>query len=326
MNALRQRFFAKSETTPDSPLLEKRLRRRHLIRSQSPYFIMLIIPTLFFLLFRYWPMFGVLISFQNYKLGDPFISLSSDWVGFDWFKRLFSSPFFPRWVRNTLVLSSLNLLITFPLSIAMAVLLNEIRNKRVRKLTSNVALLPHFISTVVIVGIMFNFFSVDGGLANQIIVALGGKPIDFMGSSSWFRTMYIGSAIWQGVGFSSVVFTAAISGIDPTLYEAAAIDGSTRLKNIFKITIPCIMPTIIIMFILKMGSLMSVGYEKIILMYSPQIYETADTLSTYAYRAGILEGKYSLSAAVSLLDSVCNLILLFITNKLSKKVSDTSLW
>ena len=147
-----------------------------------------------------------------------------------------------------------------------------------------------------------------------------------MGSSEWFRPLYIGSGAWQSVGFSSVVFTAAISGIDPTLYEAAAIDGSSRLKNIFRITIPCILPTIIIMFILKVGSIMSVGYEKIILMASEQIYDVADTLSTYSYRVGIIDGRYSLSAAIGLFDSVINLILLVVFNRISKKTTETALW
>lgn len=324
------KLFARAQTSavqaPPNSLLDSRARKIHRLRQQLPFIIMLIIPVLYFLLFRYWPMFGVLISFQKYRLGSPFLSLETEWVGLKWFKQFIGSPFFGRWIKNTLCLSLLNLAITFPLSIAMALLLNEIRNKKVRKLTSTIALLPHFISTVVIVGILFNMFSIDDGLVNQVIAFFGGKKIDFMGSSEWFRPLYIGSGAWQSIGFSSVVFTAAISGIDPTLYEAAAIDGSSRLKNIFRITIPCILPTIIIMFILKVGSIMSVGYEKIILMASEQIYDVADTLSTYSYRVGIIDGRYSLSAAIGLFDSVINLILLVVFNRISKKTTETALW
>ncbi|MBR3640882.1 MAG: sugar ABC transporter permease, partial [Oscillibacter sp.] len=284
-------------------------RRWLRFRRQLPFYLMMLIPLLFFLIFKYWSMFGVAIAFQDYKLGAPFLSIHSKWVGLKWFQRLTSSPFFGRWVRNTLLLSLYNLVVSFPISIFMALMLNEVRNSILRKFTSNLSLLPHFISTVVIVGVLFNFFSVDDGIVNQLIVMLGGHKIDFMGSSQWFRTMYVGSGVWQNAGFSAVVFTAAISGIDPTLYEAAALDGSTRVKNVFHITIPCILPTIITMFILRIGNIMAVGYEKIILMYSPSIYDVADTLSTYAYRVGVVDGKYSLSAAVSLLNSVCDLLL-----------------
>lgn len=326
MNKLFARAQRSRVQAPPNSLLDSRARKIHRLKQQLPFIIMLIIPILYFLLFRYWPMFGVLISFQKYRLGSPFLSFQSEWVGLKWFRQFMGSPFFGRWIKNTLILSLLNLAITFPLSIAMALLLNEIRNKKVRKLTSTIALLPHFISTVVIVGILFNMFSIDDGLVNQVIAFFGGKKIDFMGSSEWFRPLYIGSGAWQSVGFSSVVFTAAISGIDPTLYEAAAIDGSSRLKNIFRITLPCILPTIIIMFILKVGSIMSVGYEKIILMASEQIYDVADTLSTYSYRVGIIDGRYSLSAAIGLFDSVINLIFLVVFNRISKKTTETALW
>lgn len=309
----------------NTPLSESG-RRWNRIRRQIPFYVMMIIPTLFFIIFRYWPMLGVSIAFQDYKLGDPFLSLEASWVGLKWFKQLVGSPFFGRWVKNTLLLSLYNLIVSFPLSILMALMLNEIRQKKLRQFTSNVALLPHFISTVVIVGVLFNFFSVDDGLVNQLIAMAGGEKIDFMGSSSWFRTMFVGSGVWQNAGFSSVVFTAAISGIDPTLYEAAAIDGSSRVKNIFKITLPCIIPTIVTMFILRVGQIMAIGYEKIILMYNPGIYDVADTLGTYSYRAGMIDGKYSLSAAVSLFNSVCDLILVIGANAFARKISDTSLW
>lgn len=287
---------------------------------------MLAFPMLYFAVFKYLPMFGLVMAFQNYKTGAPFIGFDAQWVGLQWFRQLFQNPFFGRLVRNTLLLSIYYLTCSFPFSIFLALLLNEIRKSWLRRFTANITLLPYFISTVVIVGVMFNFFSVDGGLVNNVIKNMGGDTIDFMGSYQYFRSLYVGSGIWQNVGFDAVVFTAAIAGIDPAYYEAAALDGSTRLKNILYITLPCIMPTIITMLLLKLGSLMSVGYEKIILMYSPAIYETADVLSTYAYRAGILDRKVSLATAIGLINSVVNLLLLLAANRFSRKVSETSLW
>lgn len=316
-----------STAAPD--IRVKRVGRSHRLayaRTQIPYYVMLLIPIAFFAIFKYWPMFGLSMAFQDYKAGSAFMGPNTKWVGFKWFTKLVTNPNFGRWVSNTLLLSIYTLVITFPLSIFLALLLNEINNKFMRKFTSNISLLPYFISTAVIVGIMFNFFSVDDGIFNAMLVKLGGHKIDFMGTAKWFRTMYIGSAAWQSTGFNAVVFTAAISGIDPCLYEAAAIDGSSRFKNIFRITIPCILPTIITMFLLKIGALMSTGYEKIILMYTPATYETADILTTYSYRAGILDGKLSLSTAIGLFNSVCNLFLLFTSNAITKKLSDTSLF
>ena len=315
------------QVTPDVQLRNsKRAKRLMLIRSQWEYWLMLLIPITFFLLIKYWPMYGLSIAFQNYRIGDPFIGPDARWVGLKWFKQLFNNPNFPRLLRNTLTLNLLNLAISFPISILFALLLNEIQIKWVRNLTANVSLLPYFISTVVIVAIMFNVFSVNDGLVNNVIKKLGGEPISFLTSNEWFRPLYIGSGIWQNMGFNAVVFTAAISGIDPNLYEAAALDGSNRIKNVFYITIPCIAPTIITMFLLRIGHLMSVGYEKIILMYSPGIYEVSDVFSTYAYRAGLESGKYSLSSAISFMNGVCNLFLITTANKVTRKLAETSLW
>lgn len=317
----------KTTAAPDVQVKQMgKARRLARIRTQIPYWVMLLLPLTFFILILYWPMFGLAIAFQNYKLGDAFISLDSRWAGLYWFKLLFRNPNFGRMVRNTVTLNLLDIMISFPIAIGFALLLNEIRRRRIRTLTANVSLLPYFISTVVIVAIMTNIFSTNGGFVNNIIKGFGGKPINFMGSSEWFRPLYIGSGIWQTTGFNAVVFTAAIAGIDPNLYEAAALDGSTRFKNIFYITLPCIVPTIIIMLLLRIGNIMTVGYEKIILMYTPATYEVADVLSTYAYRAGLEDQKFSLSAAISLINAVTNVVLLLSANKMTKKFSQTSLW
>lgn len=319
----------KVSKTASAPIVEARYHNRKVrlarVKSQIPFWIMLLIPLAYFVLICYWPMFGLAMAFQDYKIGDPFLSMESRWVGLKWFKYLFERPTFPRMVRNTLVINFLNLLIAFPISIGVALLLNEVRNKALKKWASNISLLPYFISTVCVVSIVHNMFSLDG-FVNQIIQKLGGEPILFMSSVKWFRPLFIGSGIWQTAGFNAVVFTAAIAGIDPTLYEAAALDGSSRLKNMIHITIPCIMPTIITMLILRLGSMMSLGSEKILLMYVPENYEVSDVLSTYLYRAGLEQNKFSLATAVGLVNAVCNVILVVISNRVSKKVSETSLW
>ncbi len=296
------------------------------IKGDVPFWIMLIIPIAYFVIFNYWPLFGLSVAFQDYKLGDPFISAESSWVGLKWFRQFLNSPFCWRWIRNTLLISLYDLIFNFPAGILLALILNEVRGRVLKNVASNVVLLPYFISTVVLVGMICNMFSYQDGIVNAVLNKLGIESVNFMGDPHWFRTMYTGSNIWAGAGFASIVYTAAISGIDPALYEAAKMDGASRLKCIFHITIPCILPTIITMFILRVGSFMSVGYEKIILMYTPATYETADILSTYAYRAGILDGKSSLSTAIGLFNGVCNIILLVTANKVTKKLSDTALW
>lgn len=300
-------------------------RKERLVKN-LPYLSMMLIPSVLLLIFNYWPMIGLSMAFQNYRSGELFLGPTTQWVGLKWFRMLFKNPMFGRLIRNTLLLSLYDLAVSFPLCVLLAVLLNEIRHRGLHKFTTNVSMLPYFISTVVVVGILTNFLSVDNGIINNLIADMGGKKVDFMGSSKWFRTLYVFSGVWQGAGFSAMIYTAAIAGIDPTLYEAAAIDGSTRFKNIYMITLPCILPTIVVMLILRIGGLLSSSYEKIILMYSPAIYETADTLGTYSYRAGILDQKTSMSTAIGLFNAVCNVVLLVIANWGSRKVTESSLF
>lgn len=301
-------------------------RRLQRLRQNVPYLVMIFIPIVYFILFCYWPMFGISMAFQDYKIGAPFLGGNTKWVGLKWFETLLHSPLFPRLLRNTLMISLLDLLIGFPLCILFALLLNEVRQKFMRRFVANVSLLPWFISTVVVVAILNNFFSVDDGIIQVFIEKIFGHRVSIIGNPDWFQGLYVGSGIWQGCGFGAVVFTAAIAGIDPTLYEAAAIDGSTRFKNIFLITLPCIMPTIIIMLILRFGSLMSVGSTKILLMYRPLTYETADVFGTYAYRVAFGDGKMSYSTAIDLFTSLVNLVLLIAANWFSKKYSETALF
>lgn len=303
-----------------------KLRARQRLRNNTPYYVMLIIPVAFFVIFKYWPMFGLSIAFQNYKAGAPFLGGNVRWVGFRWFKQFFSYPFAWRLIKNTLLLSVYNLAVTFPLAILLALILNEIRNRRTKQVATTLSFLPYFISTTVVVGMLTNFLNVNDGIINQMIQKLGGTPKDFMGASQYFRTLYVLSNCWQHLGFDAIVFTAAIAGIDPGMYEAAYVDGSTRFKNIFLITLPNILPTIVIILIMRVGNLMSIGHEKVILMYSERIYDTADVLSTYAYRSGILDNKWGYSTAIGLMNSVVNLILVVGTNTLSKRLTENSLW
>ncbi len=328
--------FVKSHkyTTVEECILDKAVKkkRKHLsaaqLRTEIPYWTMLIIPIAYFAIFCYWPMFGLSLAFQNYKVGAPFIGPGVKWVGWFWFKQFLNYPFAWRLVKNTFLLSFYSLIVSFPMAIFLALILNEIRINKMKQFVTTLSFLPHFISTTVVVGMLTNFLNINDGIINQIIVKMGGNAVDFMGNAKYFRTLYVLSGCWQGVGFNAIVFSAAIAGVDLGLYEAAFVDGSTRWKNIFLITIPNILPTIIIMLILRVGSLMSVGHEKVILMYSEKIYDTADVLSTYTYRSGILNipPKTSYSVAIGLMNSLVNLILVLITNTISSKLSDTSLF
>ena len=304
----------------------RKVRKWINFKQEIPLYVMSLLPIAYFAIFCYWPMFGLAIAFQNYKLGQPFFSENIKWVGWRWFQQFLRYPFMWRLVKNTLLLSLYGLVVTLPLAIILALLLNEIRSRRIKKFTTTLSFLPYFISTTVVVGMLANFFNINDGIVNQIIERMGGQARDFMGTGKYFRHLYVWSSAWQTVGFDAIVFSAAIAGVDPGLYEAAFVDGSTRVKNMFLITLPCILPTITIILILRVGGLLSVGFEKVILMYSERIYDTADVLATYSYRSGILENKWSFSTAIGLMNSVVSLILVVTANLISSKVGETSLW
>lgn len=291
-------------------------------RNKSLYLI--VIPViLFYLLFMYKPMYGALIAFQNYV---PAKGMSgSRWVGFDQFIKFFNSPYFVRIIRNTLVLSLYSLVFCFPAPIILALLLNEVKNKKFKSATQTLTYLPHFISMVVAVGIIKEFCLSDG-LINDVIAMFGGERSAILQNPVLYRTIYIVSDIWQEVGWGSIIYLAALSGIDSQLYEAASIDGAGKFKQMLHVTLPGLMPTIIIMLILRMGSLMSMGYEKTILLYNPSTYETADIISSYIYRVGLLEQNWSYSTAIGLFNSVINCFMLVGANKLSRKITENSLW
>jgi len=314
-------------TELDLPVVKKksRLSRFKRMMARDGLLILLCIPPIvYFIVFDYFPMYGVLIAFKRYM---PAAGIwGSPWVGFQWFEQFFGSIFFKRLITNTLTISGLSLIIGFPIPIIFALLLNELKFPKFKRVVQTISYLPHFISTVVVVAIMQTLLSMQDGVINELIFRLSGQKINFFMEPSWFRPLYIGSGIWQSFGWSSIIYIAAISGIDPTLYEAGAIDGTNRWHNIIYITLPSILPTIGILLILRLGQMMSVGFEKIILMYNERTYSVADVISTYTYRRGILNADYSFSAAVGLFNSVINLILLVTFNKVSRKVMEVSLW
>jgi putative aldouronate transport system permease protein len=229
-------------------------------------------------------------------------------------------------MRNTLLLSLYSILWGFPVPILFALLLNELRDGLFKRAVQTVSYLPHFISVVVLCGMVIQFLSPGDGIVNRMISTLGGKPVAFLTEPGWFRTVYVATGIWRNFGWNSIIFLAAMTGVDPQLYEAARLDGAGRMRLIGQITLPAIMPTVLVLLILDLGSLMSVGYEKIILLYNPVTYETADVISTYIYRRGIVQSAYSLGAAVGLFNSAINCLLLVIVNRLSRRLTEVGLW
>lgn len=300
----------------------KKKLRADWVRNRSLY--VLVLPVIaFYILFNYKPIYGAIIAFQDYV---PRLGISgSEWVGLANFKRFFSDIYFGRLMRNTLLLSVYDILFGFPAPIILALLLNEIHNKFFKNVTQTITYLPHFISMIVVCG-MLTDFSLSTGLFNDIIEFFGGERHPLLQDPKLYRTIYIASGIWQQVGWGTIIYLSALAGVDSQLYEAAEIDGATKWKQTLHVTLPGIAPTIITMFILKIGKLMSMGYEKTILLYNPSTFETADIISSYVYRIGLLEQDWSYSTAIGLFNSVINFVLLILANKLSKKFSETSLW
>ncbi|MDF2649460.1 MAG: carbohydrate transporter rane protein 1, family [Paenibacillus sp.] len=296
--------------------------KKDIIRNKYVY-LMLLPVVAYYLVFEYGPMYGMQIAFKQFS---PTRGIwESPWVGFQNFIEFFNSYYFWRIIKNTVLLGFFDLLFGFPAPILLAMLLNEVRSKILKRTVQSVTYVPHFVSLVVVVGILVDFTSKDG-VVNQVLGSLGIPSVPFLIRPEWFRFLYVSSDIWQQVGWSSIIYLAAIAGISPHLYEAARVDGANRYQQALHVTIPGILSTIVIMFILKTGHLLSVGAEKIILMYNPSIYETADVISTFVYRKGLLEMAYSYSAAVGLFNSVLNFALLIAANRLSRMWTDFKLW
>ena len=293
------------------------------LRVNREQYIIFIPVLLYYILFHYFPMYGSIIAFKDYT---PSAGIwESPWVGLKHFKSFFESYYFITLLKNTLVLSITNLLLGFPAPILLALLLNELRSKRFARVVQTVTYMPHFISLVVICGMLLQFTR-DNGIITHLLGYFGYPQQTMLNNANTFVPIYVLSGIWQEAGWGSIIYLAALTGIDQELYEAAAIDGANRFQRIFSITIPCILPTIVIMFIMRVGKIMSLGAEKVILLYNPAIYDSADIISSYVYRRGIIGTDWSFSAAVGLFNSVVNFILVFSVNALSRKVNDTSLW
>jgi len=300
----------------------KKKVRTDWVRNRSLYILVLPV-VVFYILFNYKPIYGAIIAFQDYT---PRLGISgSEWVGLANFKRFFSDIYFGRLMRNTLLLSVYDIIFGFPAPIILALLLNEIHNRFFKNVTQTITYLPHFISMIVVCGMLTNFLSMDG-LINQILSFFGLEKVLFLMYPQYFRTIFTASGIWQSCGWTSIIYLASLTAVDQEIVEAAMIDGANRWQRIRNVTLPAIVPTISTMLIMQVGKLMTLGYEKIILLYNGSTYETADTIATYVYRRGILNADYSYSTAVGLFQSVVGVILLVTANKLSKKISETGLW
>ena len=286
---------------------------------------LLILPTIvFYIIWCYGPMYGIMIAFNNYKAKGGITG--SEWVGLQWFRDFFRSAYAYRTIRNTLLISFYNLLVGFPAPIILALLLNEMRAQKYKRVVQTVTYMPYFISLVVMCGILTDFCSTTG-LFGEFQKLLGSdSPVNLLGDAKYFRTVYVGSEVWQRLGWDSIIFLSALAGIDQEQYEAATIDGAGKFKQVIHVTLPGILPTISILLILRIGSLMGVGYEKIILLYNGLTYETADVVSTYVYRKGIVDAHFSFSTAVNLFNSVINFLLVIFANKMSALLTENSRW
>lgn len=309
---------------------EKPVRNGLLLAETGKYFkdhwrlyVLLAVPLAYIIIFKYIPMYGVQIAFKRFSPRKGIFG--SPWVGFFYFKLFITSYQFKRVLINTITLSLYGLAAGFPFPILLALALNEVRNQKYKKTVQMISYLPHFISTVVVVGILYQFLSLYGVL-NNVIELVGGERTSFLNNPLLFKSIYVWSGVWQGVGYSSIIYLAALSSVDTELYDAGRIDGINLLQKIWYIDIPAITPTIIILFILHAARVMNVGFEKVYLMQNPLNMSTSDVINTYVYRVGLQDANYSLGTAVGLFTSVINLVLLVALNRISKMVSETSLW
>lgn len=315
----------RSSTAVASQVTSKTFGQRVVIDwKRNKWKYILLIPVLaYFIIFCYKPMYGIIIAFQNYKPSRGI--MDSDWVGLTHFINFFNSRECIRVLRNTFTISLLSIIFGFPAPIILALLLNEIRNQKFKRVLQTVSYLPHFVSLVIVCGLIKTFCLSDGAI-NVIIEFFGGEAHNLLEDKNLFYLIYVLSDIWQEIGWGSIIYLAAISGIDQEQYEAARIDGAGRLAQILHITLPGILPTITVLFIMRMGTVLNVGYEKILLLYNPVTYEVADVISTYVYRVGLVNAQYSFSTAVSLMNSLVNIVFLTLTNAICNKINGSGLF
>jgi putative aldouronate transport system permease protein len=293
-------------------------------KSEWQLYLMLVPTIVWFLVFLYKPMYGLQIAFKDYSIFRGVAA--SPWVGFEHFETLFTNDQFARAFWNTIEISALNLLFGFPAPIILALLFNEVLNTTYKRVTQTIVYLPHFISSVIIAGIVTTAFSPTAGVVNTIMGWFGLDSIYFLTRPEWFRPIFVGTGIWQEAGFGSIVFLAAIAGVSPSLYESAVVDGASRWQMMWKITLPSILPTIIIMLIIRIGNIMEVSFEMIILLYQPSTYQTADVVNTWVFRQGLQSGQYDIAAAAGLFNAVVAFVLVMVANTLSRRYVRTSLW
>ncbi|MFI7639274.1 ABC transporter permease [Nonomuraea sp. NPDC049400] len=296
---------------------------RHAIRRDWQLYSLVILPLLFFAIFRYAPMLGNVIAFRKFEPGGSIFG--ETWVGLRYVKMFLNDPSFWTVFTNTLVLGALTLLFCFPLPIALALLLNEVRNHRIKRFLQSVSYLPHFLSMVIVAAMVMQMLAIDGPI-NQIVKAFGGEATPFIQKPEWFRTIFVSSEVWQTVGWGTILYLAALTTIDGQLYEAARMDGAGRWRQIWHVTLPGIRPTAITLLILNIGTFMAVGFEKVLLLYNPLTYPTADVISTYLYRMGVESSNLSYAAAIGLFEALIGVVLISSANLISRRTVGTSLW
>lgn len=294
------------------------------LKSKWQLLVMFAVPLIWYIIFCYIPMYGIQLAFRDYNprlgyLGSPF-------VGLQWFRQFFSSYYWMDIIWNTFSISLYSIVIGFPVPIILAIIINELPGKKFKKILQNITYTPHFISVVVLCGMLYLFLSPQYGILNTILGAFGAEPIGFLESSKYFKGVYVLSEVWQESGWSSIIYIAALAGIDPALYEAAKIDGAGRIKRIIHISLPGITPTIVTLLILKIGQIMSIGFEKAYLLQNDLNLKSSEIISTLVYKQGILQGNIGYATAVGLMNSCLNLLLIILANKFCKKFFDTSLW
>jgi putative aldouronate transport system permease protein len=312
------------QATVSSPTVPKKKTFVTKLKKSWQLYLFALPAFIIILIFSYGPMYGVIIAFKDYM--PAFGILGSPWVGFKHFQRFFESYYFWDLMKNTLGISVYSLVVGFPLPIILALVLNELKDGPFKKFTQTVTYAPNFISVVVICGMVISFLTPSTGIINHLLDFLGFERISFMSDPRWFKTVYVLSGVWQGTGWGSVIYLAALSGVDIQLHEAATVDGATRLQRIWYINLPTIVPTMVILLIMNLGSVMSLGYEKILLLQNALNMDSSNVIATFVYKQGLLEAQYSFAAAVGLFNSAINAVLLILVNSISRKVSQTSLW
>ncbi|UOQ85107.1 ABC transporter permease [Gracilibacillus salinarum] len=293
------------------------------IKKDWQLYSLILLPVIYLIIFKYGPMFGNIIAFRRFMPGGSIIG--EEWVGLQYFKMFLNDPTFYNVFANTFILAFLLLVITFPAPIIFALLLNELKNQLFKRFIQTASYLPHFFSVVVVAGMVFEILSLNGPV-NSLLAGWGFEKISFMQLPEWFRTVFVSVDLWQGLGWGAILYLAALTGINDELYEAAKIDGANRWQQTMHITIPGLLPTIVVLLILNIGNFLQIGFEKVLLLYNPLTYETADVISTYVYRVGLESGSFSYGAAIGLFESIIGLILVLGANYLSKRITDNSLW